>query len=278
MSSAIEDPIKPHISIKIRLQERKKFKLDEIGGSSKRTFDNEEKEKDDERATTTTNSSSNGVVAEILNDKKLKRDHRTSVVVGGSPTSSTLTPASLSSAAEDNVDLESLLAEPSAKEKENKKATNEIMELLNQQTVQEQRMAEKFRSDGTQLQEFCKYGTKENCRNYLKIERKPRNSCSRLHFRKIIQKHTDESLGDCSFLNTCFHMSTCKYIHYEIIRDSRSSKSSERLRRPSGGSSSTAEYRDVLAPLSSSIDPPTKLFPSQVSERKSTGCKRKSTV
>ncbi|XP_048450759.1 N6-adenosine-methyltransferase subunit METTL3, partial [Rhincodon typus] len=34
--------------------------------------------------------------------------------------------------------------------------------------------------------------------------------------RRIINKHTDKALGDCSFLNTCFHMDTCKYIHYEI--------------------------------------------------------------
>nr|CAD62303.1 unnamed protein product [Homo sapiens] len=40
--------------------------------------------------------------------------------------------------------------------------------------------------------------------------------CRKLHFRRIINKHTDESLGDCSFLNTCFHMDTCKYVHYEI--------------------------------------------------------------
>ena len=40
--------------------------------------------------------------------------------------------------------------------------------------------------------------------------------CSKLHFAKILQPHTDESLGDCSFLNTCFHMDTCKYIHYEV--------------------------------------------------------------
>ena len=40
--------------------------------------------------------------------------------------------------------------------------------------------------------------------------------CSKLHFVKILQQHTDESLGDCSFLNTCFHMDTCKYIHYEV--------------------------------------------------------------
>lgn len=36
------------------------------------------------------------------------------------------------------------------------------------------------------------------------------NKCTKLHFKKIIQNHTDESLGDCSFLNTCFHMATCK--------------------------------------------------------------------
>uniref|UniRef100_A0A3P8T6V7 mRNA m(6)A methyltransferase n=1 Tax=Amphiprion percula TaxID=161767 RepID=A0A3P8T6V7_AMPPE len=35
-------------------------------------------------------------------------------------------------------------------------------------------------------------------------------------FSRIINKHTDESLGNCSFLNTCFHMDNCKYIHYEI--------------------------------------------------------------
>lgn len=40
--------------------------------------------------------------------------------------------------------------------------------------------------------------------------------CNKLHFKKIIQSHTDESLGDCSFLNTCFHMDTCKYVHYEV--------------------------------------------------------------
>ncbi|XP_050092311.1 N6-adenosine-methyltransferase MT-A70-like protein isoform X1 [Anopheles aquasalis] len=40
--------------------------------------------------------------------------------------------------------------------------------------------------------------------------------CNKLHFKKIIQNHTDETLGDCSFLNTCFHMDTCKYVHYQV--------------------------------------------------------------
>lgn len=47
--------------------------------------------------------------------------------------------------------------------------------------------------------------------------------CNKLHFKKIIQSHTDESLGDCSFLNTCFHMDSCKYVHYEV--DALSSQS-----------------------------------------------------
>ena len=43
-----------------------------------------------------------------------------------------------------------------------------------------------------------------------------RKACAKVHFRKIIGSHTDVTLGDCSFLNTCFHMETCKYIHYAI--------------------------------------------------------------
>lgn len=65
--------------------------------------------------------------------------------------------------------------------------------------------------------EFCPHGTKVEC---IKVKRAGNESgtqlCKKLHFKKIIQQHTDESLGDCSFLNTCFHMDTCKYVHYEV--------------------------------------------------------------
>ncbi|XP_064473303.1 N6-adenosine-methyltransferase subunit METTL3-like isoform X2 [Ornithodoros turicata] len=63
-----------------------------------------------------------------------------------------------------------------------------------------------------QVQEFCAHGTRDECRRASSGDM----ACTRLHFRKILQKHTDESLGDCSFLNTCFHMDTCKYVHYEV--------------------------------------------------------------
>ncbi|BES91814.1 N6-adenosine-methyltransferase [Nesidiocoris tenuis] len=108
-------------------------------------------------------------------------------------------------------DIMSLLAMPSAKEKESKKVGEEILELLSKPTAKERSLAERFRSNGAQVTEFCTHGTRADCTKENKGA-----SCSKLHFKKIIQKHTDESLGDCSFLNTCFHMDSCKYVHYEV--------------------------------------------------------------
>jgi len=116
---------------------------------------------------------------------------------------------------------------PSIREKEIKKISEEIMELLTKQTVKEKSLCEKFRSKGgkyikhcnksithiktilmaiftigTHVMEFCPHGTRSDCMEG--------HVCKKLHFKKIIQMHTDETLGDCSFLNTCFHMDTCK--------------------------------------------------------------------
>jgi len=38
----------------------------------------------------------------------------------------------------------------------------------------------------------------------------------KVHFEKIIRPHTDISLGNCSYLNTCRHMEYCKFIHYRL--------------------------------------------------------------
>lgn len=106
-----------------------------------------------------------------------------------------------------------LLNAPSVRDKENRRVGVEIQELLNTKSVKEQLMVERFQSaGGSQLREFCPQKTRENCRRSSGSGR----ACPRLHFRKIIQSHTDESLGDCSFLNTCFHMESCKFVHYEI--------------------------------------------------------------
>ena len=42
--------------------------------------------------------------------------------------------------------------------------------------------------------------------HYYKKNGRNLNVCGKVHFRRLIKPHTDVSLGDCSFLNTCFHM------------------------------------------------------------------------
>lgn len=123
------------------------------------------------------------------------------------------TPAVTKSKPESVDDIDSLLSMPTIKEMENKKVGDEILDLLNVPSHKEQSTVEKFKSQGGAfVHEFCDHGTRGDCRR-----NNPQGQpCRKVHFRKIIQKHTDESLGDCSFLNTCFHMDTCKYVHYEV--------------------------------------------------------------
>ncbi|XP_055606220.1 N6-adenosine-methyltransferase MT-A70-like protein [Uranotaenia lowii] len=148
-------------------------------------------------------------------------------------------------------DIMSLLSLPSTREKQSKQVGEEILELLTKPTAKERSLAEKFKSQGgAQVMEFCPHGTRIECLRSLEaandahlkakdedddddviisddnngfelveIKKEPQENkfqCNKLHFKKIIQSHTDESLGDCSFLNTCFHMDTCKYVHYEV--------------------------------------------------------------
>ena len=110
-------------------------------------------------------------------------------------------------------EIDWLLNAPSIKDRESRRVGVEIQELLNTKSFKDQLMHEKFQSvGGSKLREFCPHKTREDCRHSSSSGR----ACSRLHFRKIIQQHTDENLGDCSFLNTCFHMESCKFVHYEI--------------------------------------------------------------
>ncbi|CAL8069092.1 unnamed protein product [Calicophoron daubneyi] len=122
-------------------------------------------------------------------------------------------------------ELEDLLGAQTAREKEDKRIREEILELLNTPTAKERYLSERFRSQGgSQVQQFCAYGTRAEC-NKAKIRTGDREPCTKLHFRKIIHPHTDESLGDCSFLNTCFHVDTCKYVHYAIDYSDQSTNS-----------------------------------------------------
>ncbi|KAL8141558.1 hypothetical protein V2J09_014590 [Rumex salicifolius] len=77
-------------------------------------------------------------------------------------------------------DLEVLLNKKSFKEMQKSKTGEELLDLIHRPTAKETAVAAK------------------------------------VHFRRIIAPHTDINLGDCSFLDTCRHMKTCKYVHYEL--------------------------------------------------------------
>lgn len=110
-------------------------------------------------------------------------------------------------------ELSALLSMQSAKEREERSQQEEILTLLRKPSAKELSLMNTFKSqDGGGVKEFCSYSTKKEC---MKVHR-AKEPCSKLHFVKILQPHTDPGLGDCSFLNTCFHMDTCKYIHYKV--------------------------------------------------------------
>jgi hypothetical protein len=60
------------------------------------------------------------------------------------------------------------------------------------------------RDDSMDLNELNEQN-KRSSRYYRKNGRNI-NTCGKVHFRRLIKSHTDTALGDCSFLNTCFHM------------------------------------------------------------------------
>ncbi|KAK4046591.1 methyltransferase [Microbotryomycetes sp. JL201] len=55
---------------------------------------------------------------------------------------------------------------------------------------------------------ICRSGTRSACPEPA--------TCRQAHFVKILRKHTLESLGDCSYLNTCHRTGTCRYVHYQL--------------------------------------------------------------
>jgi len=140
-------------------------------------------------------------------------------------------------------DLTALLSMQSAKEREERSQQEEIFTLLSKPTAREQSLLNTFKSaDGGGVKEFCQHSTKAEC---CKVHQASQ-PCDKLHFVKILQQHTDESLGDCSFLNTCFHMDTCKYIHYEVDKTDVACK----VKKDSGGRTSirTLESTKLVPP------------------------------
>jgi len=130
--------------------------------------------------------------------------------------------------------------------------------LLGKPSAKERSLIDSFKSSGG-VQQFCTHSTKAEC---VRATGK-RDPCSKLHFAKIIQPHTDESLGDCSFLNTCFHMDTCKYIHYQVDPDDIRKSSEETGCGGNNGGAVPAEHVHLPAVPETRIIEGTKLTPPQ---------------
>jgi mRNA (2'-O-methyladenosine-N6-)-methyltransferase len=118
---------------------------------------------------------------------------------------------------EDNNFLNNLLYAPSAKNIINSN-DNEALEIQEFLSVRE-KMQSKYESQN--LRPFCKFATFTDCNkkhfsNAINRRDNIQNPCKNVHFRPIINNHTDITLGDCSYLDTCRHMDICKFVHYQI--------------------------------------------------------------
>ncbi|KAJ1403504.1 S-adenosyl-L-methionine-dependent methyltransferase [Sesbania bispinosa] len=128
---------------------------------------------------------------------------------GSSPNAMPQKPRTLE---DDMKDLEALLNKKSFREMQKSKTGEELLDLIHRPTAKETAVAAKFKTKGgSQVRQYCDLLTKEDCRR----QSGSFIACDKVHFRRIIAPHTDINLGDCSFLDTCRHMKTCKYVHYE---------------------------------------------------------------
>ncbi|CAL9038070.1 unnamed protein product [Musa banksii] len=132
---------------------------------------------------------------------------------GNTPGGPNLATPKQSSEEDDLKDLEALLNKKTFRELQMSKTGEEILDLIHRPTARETAVAAKFKTKGgSQLKEYCSNLTKEDCRRQTGSF----VACDKVHFRRIIAPHTDTNLGDCSFLDTCRHTKTCKYVHYEL--------------------------------------------------------------
>jgi len=137
------------------------------------------------------------------------------------------------------------------KERKLTKVGKEIMALIQQPTAKDKAVTTGFQTKGgSSVREFCQQATKENCL-YSRRQEGYDGVCEKVHFRQVIHPHTDRKLGDCSYLNACRHMVTCKYVHYEIdpsdvgrMKEDSASQTGARKEREDQGPSARDQDRD----------------------------------
>ncbi len=90
------------------------------------------------------------------------------------------------------------------------KSTSEIASLLKAPTAKEKLINEQFRTKGgVDVKRMCPFATRTVCKHMNHGGR-----CDLVHFKRYVQSHTNEALGDCKLLNLCPNMETCNLVHY----------------------------------------------------------------
>eukprot|EP00448_Togula_jolla_P025321 CAMPEP_0170650018 /NCGR_PEP_ID=MMETSP0224-20130122/45592_1 /TAXON_ID=285029 /ORGANISM="Togula jolla, Strain CCCM 725" /LENGTH=741 /DNA_ID=CAMNT_0010981679 /DNA_START=21 /DNA_END=2242 /DNA_ORIENTATION=- len=108
--------------------------------------------------------------------------------------------------------VEDLLKAPTARQRQLMSAGDELRQLLAEPTARQSIIAQKFMNKSQNMAQFCANGSRADCRRATDSAA----ACAKIHFKKIIKPWTDESLGDCSYLDTCRHIDKCKYVHYSL--------------------------------------------------------------
>eukprot|EP00775_Hariotina_reticulata_P011796 gene11796-11941_t len=111
--------------------------------------------------------------------------------------------------------INQLLQFKTVKERDRQEKGEELLELLDRKSARQQRALQQYQTRGTTVRGPCPHLTRDNCRE-------ANNSmfcCSKMHWRKLLYPWTDESLGNCNFLETCKDVAKCRHIHYEIDPD-----------------------------------------------------------
>ncbi|KAK9834276.1 hypothetical protein WJX81_002740 [Elliptochloris bilobata] len=113
-------------------------------------------------------------------------------------------------------ELDSLLTHKSARNRAKTEKGEELLELIGKRTAKELAVVEQFRTEGgPAVREYCPHLTKLDC---CRAHMSP-FACRHLHFRRLVFPWTDISMGNCSYLDTCRHMKTCRFLHYELDED-----------------------------------------------------------
>lgn len=99
-----------------------------------------------------------------------------------------------------------------------------------------------YRDNDITFFEICPHTLRSKCRD---VQGDPAiaPTCEMTHFEIRRLPQTDTSLGDCSYLNACHRLDSCRYIHYELETPSRAKAdkmAAERRKKRSVASSKEA--------------------------------------